>query len=152
MSTPAAITEEQVRAQLRQVRYPGFSRDIVSFGIVKAVEIAPNSRDVTVYISIATNQPAIPQQIQREAGDALRTLPGIGGVDLRFDIQNPIASQTGTGPNQIDGVRHVLAVASGKGGVGKSTVAANLAVALRGAGASVGEWGWALDGPGLGGV
>ena len=150
MSTPAAITEEQVRARLRQVRYPGFSRDIVSFGIVKAVEIAPNGRDVTVSISIATNQPAIPQQIQREAGDALRALPGIGGVDLRFDIQNPIASQTGTGPNQIDGVRHVLAVASGKGGVGKSTVAANLAVALQRAGASVGLCDCDLYGPSIG--
>ena len=40
MSTPAAITEEQVHTQLRQVRYPGFSRDIVSFGIVKSVEVS----------------------------------------------------------------------------------------------------------------
>ncbi len=150
MSISAAITEDQVRAQLRQVRYPGFSRDIVSFGIIKGVEIAPNGRDVTVLVSLATNQPAIPQQIQREADAALRALPGIGEVDLRFDIQNPITTATGTGPNRIDGVRHVLAVASGKGGVGKSTVAANLAVALARAGAAVGLCDCDLYGPSMG--
>ena len=150
MSQPNAITEEQVREQLRRVRYPGFSRDIVSFGIIKAVEIASNGRDVTVFISIATNQPAIPQQINAEAEAALRALPGVGSVDLRFDIQNPITSTTGAGPNRIDGVRHVLAVASGKGGVGKSTVAANLAVALATAGARVGLCDCDLYGPSIG--
>ena len=150
MSTPAAITEEQVREQLRQVRYPGFSRDIVSFGIIKGVEVADNGRDVIVSISLATNQPAIPQQIQKEADAALRALPGIGEVDLRFDIQNPITSTTGVGPNRIDGVRHVLAVASGKGGVGKSTVAANLAVALQRQGARVGLCDCDLYGPSIG--
>ena len=78
MSTPAAITEIQVREQLRAVKYPGFSRDIVSFGIVKEVQIAPNGRDVTLFIGIATNQPAVAQQIHQEAGAALRALPGIG--------------------------------------------------------------------------
>ncbi len=149
MNIPAAITEDQVRDQLRQVRYPGFSRDIVSFGIVKSVEIA-DGRDVTVMISLATNQPAIPQQIQKESEAALRALPGVGRVDLRFDIQNPITSTTGVGPNRIDGVRHVLAVASGKGGVGKSTVAANLAVALRRQGARVGLCDCDLYGPSIG--
>ena len=57
MSTPAALTEAQVREQLRVVKYPGFSRDIVSFGIVKDVQIAPNGRDVTVFIE-HRHQPA----------------------------------------------------------------------------------------------
>ena len=105
MSTPAAITEDQVREQLRAVKYPGFSRDIISFGIVKEVQIAPNGRDVTLFISIATNQPAVAQQIHQEAGAALRALSGVGEVDLRFDIQNPPpATPTGTGPSRIDGV------------------------------------------------
>ncbi len=145
MST--ALTEDQIREQLRSVRYPGFSRDIISFGIVKAIQIAPNGRDVTVSIAIATNQPAVAQQIKEEAGAALRTLAGIGAVDLRFDIQNPVATSTGVGASRIDGIKHVIAVASGKGGVGKSTVAANLALALQRTGAAVGLCDCDLYGP-----
>ena len=148
MSTPAALTEAQVREQLRLVKYPGFSRDIVSFGIIKEIQIAPDGHGVTVFIQIATNQPAIAQQIHQEATAALRALPGIGSVDLRFDIQNPpAAAATAIGASRIDGIKHVLAVASGKGGVGKSTVAANLAVALRRTGARVGLCDCDLYGP-----
>ena len=148
MST-AAFTNEQVLEQLRRVRYPGFSRDIVSFGIIKNVEVAGG--DVTVFVSLATNQAAVPQQIKAEAEAALRALPGIGRIDLRFDIQNPLTNATtGAGPNRIDGVKHIVAVASGKGGVGKSTVAANLAVALRRTGAAVGLCDCDLYGPSMG--
>ena len=114
MTNPAAITEEQVREQLRTVRYPGFSRDILSFGIVKSIEIN-GGRDVIVQFTIATNQPAIAQQIKDESQVAISRLPGIGRVDLRFDIQNPLTTSTGVGPSRIEGVTHVLAVASGKG-------------------------------------
>ena len=145
----AAFSNEQVLEQLRRVRYPGFSRDIVSFGIIKNVEVSGG--DVTIFVSIATNQAAVPQQIKAEAEAALRTLPGIGRIDLRFDIQNPLTNAaTGAGPNRIDGVKHVVAVASGKGGVGKSTVASNLAVALRRTGALVGLCDCDLYGPSVG--
>ena len=148
MST-AAFTNEQVLEQLRRVRYPGFSRDIVSFGIVKDIQISGG--DVTISFSIATNQPAVPQQIKAESETALRALPGIGRIDLRFDIQNPLTNaSTGAGPNRIDGVKHIVAVASGKGGVGKSTVAANLAVSLRRTGAMVGLCDCDLYGPSMG--
>ena len=147
---PSALTNEQVLEQLRRVRYPGFSRDIVSFGIVKNVEISAGG-DVTVSVSLATNQASVPQQIKLEAESALRVLPGVGRIDLRFDIQNPLTNAaTGAGPNRIDGVKHVVAVASGKGGVGKSTVAANLAVALRRTGAMVGLCDCDLYGPSMG--
>ena len=147
MSTPA-ISDAQVREQLRVVKYPGFSRDIVSFGIVKDVQIGANGRDVTVFFQIATNQPAVAQQIHQQATDALRALPGIGAVDLRFDIQNPpAAAAAAIGASKIDGIKHIIAVASGKGGVGKSTVAANLAVALRRTGARVGLCDCDLYGP-----
>jgi ATP-binding protein involved in chromosome partitioning len=148
MSTP--ITEEEVREQLRKVRYPGFSRDIVSFGIVKNIAINPHGNDLTVFLALATNQPAVAQQINEEAGAALRALPGVGKVDLRFDIQNPPTATTPMGPSRIDGIAHVIAVASGKGGVGKSTVASNIAVALRRTGASVGLCDCDLYGPSIG--
>jgi ATP-binding protein involved in chromosome partitioning len=147
--TPA-VTEDQIREKLRSVRYPGFSRDIVSFGIVKGIQIGANGRDVTVAIAIATNQPAVAQQIKDEAGAALRSLAGIGQVELRFDIQNPVATSTGAGASRIDGIKHVIAIASGKGGVGKSTVAANLALALQRSGAAVGLCDCDLYGPSIG--
>lgn len=159
----APLATETVIDALRRVRYPGFSRDIVSFGIVKNVTVADNGRDVSVLFQVATNQPAVPQQIQQEVGAALRALPGVGEVDLRFDIQNPVAAQpgapggaAGTGAvgnvmaaQAIEGVRHVVAVASGKGGVGKSTVAANLALALEATGARVGLCDCDLYGPSI---
>ena len=150
MTTPAPLTEDQIRDQLRKVRYPGFSRDIVSFGVVKTVQIAANGCDVSVLLTIQTNQPAVAQQIDAETKAALGALPGIGVTDVRIDIQNPPATPTGTGPSRIEGVKHVFAVASGKGGVGKSTVAANLALALRRTGALVGLCDCDLYGPSVG--
>ncbi|MBV9128656.1 MAG: Mrp/NBP35 family ATP-binding protein [Verrucomicrobia bacterium] len=150
MPSSIPLSEAQIREQLRAVRYPGFSRDIVSFGIISAIEIAPNGRDVTVRFKIATNQPQIAQQIKDQAGVALQALPGVGDVRLEFDIQNPVTAQTGVGPQTLPGVRHVIAVASGKGGVGKSTVAANLAIALQAeTGGSVGLCDCDLYGPSI---
>src|SRR5256885_431447 len=83
----------------------------------------------TVHIALATNDPRIPQTIKEQSEEVLRTLPGIGSVRVLIDIQAP-PQAANMGATDIEGVKHVIAVASGKGGVGKSTVAANLAVAL----------------------
>lgn len=142
-------TEEQVRSALSTVKYPGFSRDIVSFGLIKAVQVEGNN--VQVEISLATRDANIPRQIHEEAIRALRELPGIGEVKLNFDIKDPpnAAQQAAGTQSSIPGVKHVIAVASGKGGVGKSTVSANLAVALRMAGARVGLCDCDLYGPSI---
>jgi ATP-binding protein involved in chromosome partitioning len=144
------ITDSLVREKLGTVRYPGFSRDIVSFGLVKGVQISGN--DVTVEISLATRDANIPRQLHAEATTALKTLAGIGEVRLNFDIKDPpqAAGQASTvGKSSIPGVKKIIAVASGKGGVGKSTVASNLAVALAKTGARVGLCDCDLYGPSI---
>jgi ATP-binding protein involved in chromosome partitioning len=146
------ITPEQVREQLSSVRYPGFSRDIVSFGLVKDVRVT--GVDVLVQMALATNDPKIPQAIKEGSESVLAQLPGVGQVTIRIDIQAPPqAPQAASGPMAaaaIEGIKRVIAVASGKGGVGKSTVAANLAVALQHTGASVGLCDCDLYGPSIG--
>ena len=146
------ITPEQVREKLSTVKYPGFSRDIVSFGLVKDVKVT--GVDVLVQMTLATNDPKIPQAVKEGSEAALAQLPDVGQVTVRIDIQAPPqAPQAGSAPMAgaaIEGVKRVIAVASGKGGVGKSTVAANLAVALSQTGASVGLCDCDLYGPSIG--
>src|SRR5256885_5066443 len=124
-----SISEEQVRDALRGVRYPGFSRDIISFGLLKDVQI--DDGEIKVQLALATNDPNIPGTIKGEAEKILRALNGVRNAKVLIDIHAPPG---GAGPvvgaQRLPGVKHVIAVASGKGGVGKSTVAANIAVAL----------------------
>ncbi len=143
------LTEEQVKAALGAVRYPGFSRDIVSFGLVKKIDLGDG--DVVVQLALATNDPAIPQTIKTEAEGALGKLAGVRSARVRIDIQAPPgdSGRAGMGATKISGIKHVIAIASGKGGVGKSTVAANLAVALQQSGASVGLCDCDIYGPSI---
>lgn len=141
--------DEQVRDALRQVKYPGFSRDIISFGLVKEIRI--EGPRVTVQMALATNDAAVPRAIKSEAEAALRRLPGVAEARVLIDIHAPSAGPAAGGnvAARIAGVKHVIAIASGKGGVGKSTVAANLAVALRGSGARVGLCDCDIYGPSI---
>ncbi|HRJ72053.1 MAG TPA: P-loop NTPase, partial [Terrimicrobiaceae bacterium] len=141
----SSIDEQALRDALKRVKYPGFSRDIVSFGLVKDVRIS--GADVLVQMAITTAEPRVVEQIRSEASAALSSVPGVGGVEVRVDIQAPAQAAGVPGPSRIDGVRHVIAVASGKGGVGKSTVAANLALALAATGAKAGLCDCDLYGP-----
>src|SRR5437762_4070339 len=143
------VTEEQITEALKQVKYPGFSRDIVSFGLVKGIRIDGGA--ITVQMALATNEPAIPQAIKTQSETVLRETPGVESAKVLIDIHAPPAGAgaAGVGATRIEGIRHVIAIASGKGGVGKSTVAANLAVALQQADARVGLCDCDIYGPSI---
>ena len=130
-----SLTPEIVLAQLRGVKYPGYTRDIVSFGMVKDVQI--DGARVLVRIAITSADEKIPRQIEETAAAAIESIPGVSEAVIHLDVSAPVSqalkAEGGALPQtRIEGIKHIIAVASGKGGVGKSTVAANLAVALRG--------------------
>lgn len=138
-------TSDQVRAALENVKYPGFSRNIVSFGLIKDVQVS-GAGDVAIVVEHTITDGGILERIRRDILDAVEGLDGVGRVELALREKadssgKPAAAappQGQAGPHGIPGVKHVIAVASAKGGVGKSTVAANLTLALAKSGQKVG--------------
>src|SRR5205814_362133 len=143
-----AVTEEQIKNALKSVKYPGFSRDIVSFGLIK--QIVSTDAETRVQLVLTTNDPAVPRAIKAEAENVLRGL-GVLQPKVLIDIHAAPAGagSSGVGATRIPGVKHIIAIASGKGGVGKSTVAANLAVAFQNTGARVGLCDCDIYGPSI---
>ena len=134
-------TPEQVLEALRKVKYPGLSRDIVSFGFVRDVNVTGGN--VTFTIHFQSDNPAVGQQLARDAEAAVRAIDGVSDVRVSLDVapkqQGGAAPGMAGGPPRIlEQVKYKIAVASGKGGVGKSTVSTNLALSLRALGYTVG--------------
>ena len=143
MSATTDLTEERVLDALKEVRFPGLSRDIVSFGFVK--DLAVGGGNVSFRLEVQTSSPRAAEEIRRDATERLRSLPGVNAVTIRLDVREPAPAPprgaVGVPPadaSLLPDVRFKVAVASGKGGVGKSTVAANLALALSRLGSHVG--------------
>jgi ATP-binding protein involved in chromosome partitioning len=131
-------SQQDVLDALKKVKFPGLSRDIVSFGFIHDVKI--EGGDVSFTIRFQSENPNVGQQILRESEAAVKALPGVSNVTPRLDVgARPMGAKGGQVPAQmLPGVKYKVAVASGKGGVGKSTVSTNLALALRKMGFSVG--------------
>lgn len=143
-----SVSEEQIREALKSVRYPGFTRDIISFGLVKSIQV--DNGEVKVQLALATNDPNIPAAIKSDAEKVLGGITGIQSAKVLIDIHAPPAGAgAGVGATRIPGIKHVIAVASGKGGVGKSTVAANLAVGLEQTKARIGLCDCDIYGPSI---
>jgi ATP-binding protein involved in chromosome partitioning len=133
-------TQEQVLEALKKVKFPGLSRDIVSFGFVRDLVVEGDTVSLTIHFQ--TENPAVGQQIARDAEAAVRALEGVRDVRVQLDIGAKQGMTSGgampAGPSSLEGVKYRIAVASGKGGVGKSTVSTNLALSLRALGYTVG--------------
>ena len=145
------LTDEVILNALKSVKFPGYSRDIVSFGLVK--NIVANNGAVSVLIELTSASPEAAAQIKSESEAALKSLTGVSAVHVEVKQTAPAARAGAQNPsgqqNRVAGIKKVIAIASGKGGVGKSTCSVNLACALKQLGATVGLLDCDIYGPSI---
>ena len=131
-----AVDQAAVLDALKAVRDPDLHRDIVSLGFVKALRI--DGGRVAFTIELTTPACPVKDQMRDQARAAVMQLPGVSSVDVQMTASVRAAASPDSTRAALPGVKNVVAVGAGKGGVGKTTVAVNLAIALAQCGSRVG--------------
>src|ERR1700682_6310274 len=132
-----AVSSQRVLEVLGHIQDPDLGRDVVSLGMIKELVVTPEGV-VTFTFELTTPACPVRDRFKSQAQDLVGDIPGVTAVDVRMTANVRPAFMRPKPSEILPGVKQTIAVASGQGGVGKSTVAVNLAAALRMAGAEVG--------------
>src|SRR5256884_4679630 len=142
----AGPSSQQVLDALGRIKDPDLGRDVVSLGMIKELEVSPEGK-VSFTFELTTPACPVRDRFKSQAQDLVGDIPGVTAVDVRMTANVRPAFMRPKPSEILPGVKQTIAVASGKGGVGKSTVAVNLAAALRRGGARVGLLDAGIHGP-----